>query len=282
MPLTDLQTRFIAGQFPTGRATSTLPTQNKLITHNLLFDYTRPWVHRRWHGYDRGKWVTKAMVAKVNQKADTRGRRARWPRTASITRAVNSRVSVGRRLWQGAELGQPAGQCGRHSNLGLFEIDGYFIRGDWTVQGQLSYGTRRRRPSRPTPPATCRPHPGTACRRWRPTSSRRGSRASGASTTSTTGRTAAACWATAPTMATASALTATLGCDAGLTASTPAQPGRQPVCTVARPKLRLQPVHDLQGRGPLRLGQPTGLPVRRRQRLPQEQHAARRSVVVTF
>ena len=26
----------------------------------------------------------------------------------------------------------------------MFEIDGYFIRGDWTVQGQLSYGQQKR------------------------------------------------------------------------------------------------------------------------------------------
>jgi hypothetical protein len=31
--------------------------------------------------------------------------------------------------------------------MNLFEVDGYFIRGDWTLQGQLSYGSRRAPPS---------------------------------------------------------------------------------------------------------------------------------------
>jgi hypothetical protein len=96
-----------------------------------------------------------------------------------------------------------------HSNLGLFEVDGYFIRGDWTLQGQLSYGYQKAAAITPDINGNCRRPPGTACRRWQPTSSRRGSKASGASTSSTTRATVAACSATASTPATASAPTAT-------------------------------------------------------------------------
>ena len=50
VPLTDLQTRFIAGQIPdwTGYEITLQPRCNKLITHNLLFDFMAPTnVHRR-------------------------------------------------------------------------------------------------------------------------------------------------------------------------------------------------------------------------------------------
>ena len=36
-----------------------------------------------------------------------------------------------------------ADYSGRDTRLDLFEIDGYFIRGDWTLQGQLSYGQQK-------------------------------------------------------------------------------------------------------------------------------------------
>ena len=44
VPLTDLQTRFIAGQIPdwSGYEYYLQSTLNKLITHNLLFDFTLP------------------------------------------------------------------------------------------------------------------------------------------------------------------------------------------------------------------------------------------------
>ncbi|HRH86083.1 MAG TPA: DUF3138 family protein, partial [Rubrivivax sp.] len=43
VPLTDLQTRFIAGQVPDWSGYEYLqPTLNKLISHNLLFDFTLP------------------------------------------------------------------------------------------------------------------------------------------------------------------------------------------------------------------------------------------------
>ena len=32
----------------------------------------------------------------------------------------------------------------RDTRVNLFEFDAYFIRGDWTVQGQVSYGTQKR------------------------------------------------------------------------------------------------------------------------------------------
>ena len=72
VPLTDLQTRFIAGQIPDWSGYEYLqPTLNKLITHNLLFDFTLPTGYIG-AGVDitSGKWVTKALLAQMNQNAN--------------------------------------------------------------------------------------------------------------------------------------------------------------------------------------------------------------------
>ena len=146
VPLTDLQTRFIAGQIPDWSGYEYLqPTLNKLITHNLLFDFTLPTGYIG-AGVDitSGKWVTKAMLAQMNQNANF---------SAAKGSVLAARVDYARGEFQGfgmaAVYGQgpnfvnPTASSSGNTNLGLFEIDGYFIRGDWTVQGQLSYGYQK-------------------------------------------------------------------------------------------------------------------------------------------
>jgi hypothetical protein len=146
VPLTDLQTRFIAGQIPDWSGYEFLqPTLNKLITHNLLFDFTLPTGYIG-AGVDitSGKWVTKAMLAQMNQNANF---------SAAKGSVLTFRVDYARGEYQGFGLAGVYGQAPNlvnppasgsgNSNLGLFEIDGYFIRGDWTVQGQLSYGYQK-------------------------------------------------------------------------------------------------------------------------------------------
>ena len=148
VPLTDLQTRFIAGQIPDWSGYEYLqPTLNKLITHNLLFDFTLPTGYIG-AGIDitSGKWVTKAMLAQMNQNANY---------SAAKGSVLAYRVDYCARRVPGLRLGRRAtarrrtsstlaGQRQRqNSNLGLIEVDGYFIRGDWTVQGQLSYGYQK-------------------------------------------------------------------------------------------------------------------------------------------
>jgi hypothetical protein len=156
VPLTDLQTRFIAGQMPDWSGYELLPaTQNKLVTHNLLFDFTLPFAYTG-AGIDlmRGKWNTKAMLANMN--ATRRGAGERTP-------VLAYRVDYARGEYQGFGF---AGVHGRAANpraandfganplsgepyarrdtaLHLFEVDGYFIRGDWTLQGQASVGRQR-------------------------------------------------------------------------------------------------------------------------------------------
>ena len=142
VPLTDLQTRFIAGQIPDWSGYEYLqPTLNKLITHNLLFDFTLPTAYVG-AGLDitSGKWATKMMLANMNETVRPAGN------TAPV---FTFRVDYSKGEYQGFGL---AGVYGDAPNLvnatnntrvGLIEGDAYFIRGDWTVQGQLSYGMQK-------------------------------------------------------------------------------------------------------------------------------------------
>ncbi|WOB10795.1 DUF3138 family protein [Piscinibacter gummiphilus] len=152
IPLSDLQTRFIAGQIPDWSGYEYLqPTLNKLITHNLLFDFTLPTAYTG-AGFDitRGKWIYKAVIANMNKS--TRDQRERSPVFAY-------RVDYSRGEFQGFGfagvhgkaanltenvvdiLGEPVPQ--RDSTVNLFEFDAYFIRGDWTAQAQVTYGMQR-------------------------------------------------------------------------------------------------------------------------------------------
>ena len=143
VPLTDLQTRFIAGHIPDWSGYEYLqPTLNKLITHNLLFDFTLPTTYTG-AGLEitRGKWIMKGVLANMNASRNNAGERS--PVAAY-------RVDYSRGEFQGfgfagvhgkaANFADPAGG---KSTVNLFEFDAYFIRGDWTVQGQLSYGTQK-------------------------------------------------------------------------------------------------------------------------------------------
>ena len=155
VPLTDLQTRLIAGQIPDWSGYEYLqPTLNKLITHNLLFDFTLPTAYTG-AGLEvtSGKWIMKGVVANMNASKRAAGEKVP---------VIAYRVDYSRGEYQGFGF---AGVHGKAANfraddgvgnpvsgapydlkdtaLNLFEVDGYFIRGDWTVQGQLSAGTQK-------------------------------------------------------------------------------------------------------------------------------------------
>jgi len=143
VPITDLQTRLLAGHVPDWSGYEYLqPTLNKLITHNLLFDYTLPTTYTG-AGVDitRGKWIVKAMLANMN--ASRNGPDERSPVFAY-------RVDYSRGEFQGFGFAGVHGKAANFADanaaktkLDLFEFDAYFIRGDWTVQGQLSLGRHR-------------------------------------------------------------------------------------------------------------------------------------------
>ena len=140
IPLTDLQTRFIAGHVPDWSGYEYLqPTLNKLITHNLLFDYTLPTTYTG-AGVEitRGKWIVKAMLANMN--ASRNGPEEKSP-------VLTYRVDYSRGEFQGFGFAGVHGKAANFADanaaktkIDLFEFDAYFIRGDWTVQGQLALG----------------------------------------------------------------------------------------------------------------------------------------------
>lgn len=156
MPLSDLQTRLIAGQLPDWSGYEYLqPTLNKLITHNLLFDFTLPTAYTG-AGIDitRGKWIYKAMLANMNASKKQPGSKAP---------VVAYRIDYARGEFQGFGFAGVHGKAAnfraddgvgnpvtgnpydtKDTTLHLFEFDAYFIRGDWTVQGQLSLGQQKR------------------------------------------------------------------------------------------------------------------------------------------
>ncbi len=143
VPLTDLQTRFIAGHVPDWSGYEYLqPTLNKLITHNLLFDYTLPTTYTG-AGLEliRGKWWMRGMVANMNASKNGAGEKAP---------VLTYRVDYSRGEFQGFGFAGVHGKAANFADanaaktrLDLFEVDAYFIRGDWTVQGQVSYGRHR-------------------------------------------------------------------------------------------------------------------------------------------
>ena len=152
IPLTDLQTRLLVGQIPDWSGYEYLPpTQNKLITHNLLFDFTLPTAYTgAVADITSGKWIYKVGLANVNASrvnASTSGRGNKAP-------ALIYRVDFSRGEFQGFGLAGVHGRLynfaadgtadeGRNTRADLIEVDGYFVRGDWTLQGQLSYGRQR-------------------------------------------------------------------------------------------------------------------------------------------
>ena len=155
IPLGSLQRRLIAGQIPDWSGYEYLqPTLNKLITHNLLFDFTLPTAYTGvGMEITEGKWLIKSMLANLNASRKSSG---------NNTPVLAYRVDYSKGEFQGFGF---AGVHGKATNfraddgvgnpvtllpynladtaVNLLEVDGYFIRGDWTIQGQLSLGKQK-------------------------------------------------------------------------------------------------------------------------------------------
>ena len=143
IPLGSLQRRLLVGQVPDWSGYEYLPaTQNKLITHNLLFDFTLPTAYTGvGMEVTEGKWIVKSMLNNMNASRKTPG---------NTTPALAYRVDYSRGEYEGFGFAGVHGKAanfadpdGKDSRLDLFEFDAYFIRGDVTVQGQLSYGQQK-------------------------------------------------------------------------------------------------------------------------------------------
>ena len=159
IPLSDLKTRLWLGQIPdwTGYEI-TLPTGNKLITHNLLFDTTAPTAYTgAVLDVTSGKWWMRAGVANMNS--------ARLPKGNSAP-AFIYRVDYSKGEFSGFGFGgvhgkaanfaadglwingngnpQTFADAGKGSALHMVEADAFFTRGDWSLFGQVSAGQQQR------------------------------------------------------------------------------------------------------------------------------------------
>ncbi|NML16616.1 DUF3138 family protein [Azohydromonas caseinilytica] len=173
VPLGSLRTYLLAGHIPDWSGYEYLqPTLNKLITHNLLFDFTLPTSYTgAGVQHTMGKWMVKALLADMNASKKPSGNKT--PAFAYRVdyakgefhsmgfagvhgKAVNFKTRVVGQQWaldpedgvikqMDVEAQEP------ESRVDLFEIDGSFIRGDWTLQGQASIGRQRRAAITPDP-----------------------------------------------------------------------------------------------------------------------------------
>ena len=132
VPISGLSTRLIAGQIPDWSGYEYIPsTQNKLITHNLLFDFTMP-SYYTGAGLEvaSGKWLMKGLVGNLN--SNRYGKADKSP-------LLTYRADYAKGEFSGFGF---AGQHGKSGDVrtNLMEVDGYFTRGDWSLFGQLSAG----------------------------------------------------------------------------------------------------------------------------------------------
>lgn len=160
IPLSDLKTRLWLGQIPdwTGYEI-TLPTGNKLITHNLLFDTTAPTAYTgAVLDVTVDKWWVRAGVANMNSarlpkgnsapvfiyRVDySRGEFSGFGFSGVHGKAANFAANDG--TWidaNGDVQGFPG--AGKGTTVNLIEADAYFTRGDWSLFGQVSAGQQER------------------------------------------------------------------------------------------------------------------------------------------
>jgi Protein of unknown function (DUF3138) len=141
IPVDGLQRRLIAGLIPDWSGYEyLLPHQQKFITHNLLFDFAAPTYYVGVGGeITDGKWIYKAVLGNVNANRYGTGQRSPL---------LSYRVDYARGEFQGFGFAGQHGKianavAGGSSTLHALEVDGYFVRGPWTVQGQLGFGQQR-------------------------------------------------------------------------------------------------------------------------------------------
>lgn len=139
IPLDGDDTRLIAGQIPDWSGYELLASKdNKLVTHNLLFDLIAPLAYTAV-GLDlkRGDWSGKIVVGNFNSTK-------RAPNEKSPVLAYRGDYAINE--YSGIGFSGVHGKAANLVNgtsdtgLNLFEVDGFYTRGDWTGQGQISYG----------------------------------------------------------------------------------------------------------------------------------------------
>jgi hypothetical protein len=163
IPLGDLQTRLWLGQIPdwTGYEL-TLPAGNKLITHNLLFDFMAPTAYTgAVMDVTRGKWWARVGLANFNTARETPGNkepvliyRVDYSKgefdgfgfSGLHGKAYNDAAASGTYLTDPLDplTETTFDEAGKNTMLNLLEFDAYYIRGDWSLFGQVSYGQQKK------------------------------------------------------------------------------------------------------------------------------------------
>ncbi len=132
VPLSDQQTRLIAGQFADWSGYEYyFGSENKLITHNLLFDFTAP------------SFYTGAGVALTRGNLDLKVLIANMNKVSYPDDETSPMLTYRGDYYLGEFAGFGfAGQHGEFDSerLNMFEVDGYYTRGDLTLQGQVGFG----------------------------------------------------------------------------------------------------------------------------------------------
>jgi len=141
IPLGDSQTRLLAGQIPNWSGyEAVLPNQNRLITHNLLFDFTQPRTLTGAGGeWVVGQWTIKGLVANIDE-----GFRASGQKTPVIAYRADWAKGEYRGYGFAGVHGQAPNRVngGKDTTLNAFEIDGYYNGPGWTAQGQFAIGSQ--------------------------------------------------------------------------------------------------------------------------------------------
>jgi tetrahydromethanopterin S-methyltransferase subunit B len=141
VPLDSLQTRLIAGQIPDWSGYEyQQPILNPFTTHNLLYDFTLPTGYTGvGFSHEVGKWLSKAMIANVNAPIHGSNDKS----AALVYRVDYSKGEFDGFGFAGLHGKAPNFNTGTNTTAHLFELDGYYLRGDWALQGQLSLGTQK-------------------------------------------------------------------------------------------------------------------------------------------
>ncbi|NDY90507.1 DUF3138 family protein [Ideonella livida] len=150
VPMSDSQTRLIAGQLPDWSGYEyQQPTLNPFTSHNLLFDFTLPTTYTG-AGMDikEGKWWIRTALANVNATIRANGEKApAWAFRADYAKGefsgwgFASLIGKAPRFYDDATTGETGLQT--TSNVVMMELDGWYTRGDLTLGGQVSWGKQK-------------------------------------------------------------------------------------------------------------------------------------------
>lgn len=141
VPISGIATRLIAGQIPDWSGYEyQQPTLNPFTTHNLLYDFTLPTGYTGV-GIDHkeGKWWLRGAIANVNATIRVPGEK---------TPSIVFRGDYAKGEYSGFGFAGLVGKVGNFNtgtatSAQLFEADGYYTRGDLTLQGQASIGRQK-------------------------------------------------------------------------------------------------------------------------------------------